>query len=69
MIVIGEKINASFPEVKNIIQERDGKKLLDFARKQVTAGSDFIDLNVGTGVGSREDEILSMEWAIDTVQN
>ncbi len=68
MIIIGEKINASFPEIKNIILERDGKKLLDFARKQATAGSDFIDLNVGTGVGSREDEILSMEWAIDTVQ-
>lgn len=68
MIVIGEKINASSPEIKIIIQERDGTKLLDFARKQVTAGSDYIDLNVGTGVGSREDEILSMEWAIDTIQ-
>lgn len=68
MVVIGEKINASSPEIKIIIQERDGTKLLDFARKQVTAGSDFIDLNVGTGVGSREDEIQSMKWAIYTIQ-
>ncbi|MDO9528933.1 MAG: dihydropteroate synthase, partial [Syntrophales bacterium] len=38
------------------------------AREQVAAGADFIDVNVGTGIGSREDEINSMEWAITTIQ-
>ena len=68
MIIIGEKINASIPKSKVIIQERDEKQLLELARNQAAAGADFIDVNVGTGVGSREDEILSMEWAVETIQ-
>lgn len=68
MIIIGEKINASIPKSKIIIQERDEKQLLELAKSQAAAGADFIDVNVGTGVGSREDEILSMEWAIETIQ-
>jgi 5-methyltetrahydrofolate corrinoid/iron sulfur protein methyltransferase len=68
VIIIGEKINASIPKSKIIIQERDEKKLLELAGGQVDAGADFIDVNVGTGIGSREDEINSMEWAITTIQ-
>ena len=49
MIIIGEKINASIPNVKTIIQKRDDKKLLELAQKQTTAGSNYIDVNVGTG--------------------
>lgn len=69
MIVIGEKINGSLPGVKGIIQERDKKGLLELAERQRAAGVDFIDVNVGTGVGSREDEIISMEWAIKIIQD
>lgn len=68
MIIIGEKINASIPKSKVIIQERDEKQLLELAKSQAAAGADFIDVNVGTGVGSRNDEILSMEWAVETIQ-
>jgi 5-methyltetrahydrofolate corrinoid/iron sulfur protein methyltransferase len=57
MIVIGEKINASIPAVKAIIQERDDEKLIELTQKQTAAGSGYIDVNVGTGEGSREDEI------------
>jgi cobalamin-dependent methionine synthase I len=68
VIIIGEKINASIPKSKIIIQEHDEKKLVELAREQAAAGADFIDVNVGTGIGSREDEIMSMEWAITTIQ-
>ena len=68
MIIIGEKINASIPKSKVIIQERDEKQLLELAKSQAAAGADFIDVNVGTGVGSREDEIRTMEWAVETIQ-
>ncbi len=68
MIIIGEKINASLPGIKVIIEKRDEASLLELATSQAAAGASFIDVNVGTGVASREDEMLSMQWAIETIQ-
>ena len=64
MIIIGEKINATLSPVKTMILDRDADGLIDLARKQAQAGADFIDVNVGTGVGSREDEVDSIQWAL-----
>lgn len=69
MIIIGEKINASIPAVKKIIQKRDGKRLIELAQKQAATGSAYIDVNVGTGEGSRNDEIVSMQWAVKVIQD
>ena len=68
MIIIGEKINATLDAVKTIILNRDTKSLLDLTQKQAAAGADYIDVNVGTGVGSQEDEIRSIKWAIESIQ-
>lgn len=68
MIIIGEKINATLTGIKSIVQKQDNAGLLDLAKIQVAAGAGFIDVNVGTGVGSREDEIFSMQWAVKTIQ-
>jgi cobalamin-dependent methionine synthase I len=68
MIVIGEKINASLPAVKSIIQKQDDRSLIELARKQAAAGSAFIDVNVGTGEGSQDDEISAMKWAVEIIQ-
>jgi len=68
MIIIGEKINATRSRIKEIIQNRDTEHILDLARRQADEGAHFIDVNVGTGVGTREDEIHSMAWAIETIQ-
>ncbi|NVM22215.1 MAG: dihydropteroate synthase [Desulfobacterales bacterium] len=68
MIIIGEKINASLAGIKTIIEKRDEAGLLELATTQSSAGAGFIDVNVGTGLGSREDEILWMQWAIKTIQ-
>ena len=69
MIVIGEKINATLKGVKEIIENRDAEKLLELAKTQADAGAHVIDVNVGTGTGSAEDEIVSMQWAVQTVQS
>jgi len=53
MLIIGEKINGSIPSAKQIIQNFDEDKLLDLAERQAEAGADYIDVNVGTGTGSR----------------
>ena len=68
MIIIGEKINATLSSMKAIIQNRDANAILELARRQADAGASFIDVNVGTGVGSREDEIDAMEWAVAAIQ-
>jgi 5-methyltetrahydrofolate--homocysteine methyltransferase len=68
MILIGEKINGSLPKIRSTFQERDRKGLLQLVKGQVAAGADYIDVNAGTGVGSREDEIQAMAWAVETIQ-
>lgn len=67
MIVIAEKINATRSAVKPIIQERRVEALVDLAKKQISAGATYIDVNIGTGQGTREDEIQSMQWAVETL--
>ena len=68
MIIIGEKINATLPSVKSIILNRETESLIDLAKKQADSGANFIDVNVGTGVGSLEDEIESIRWALEGIQ-
>lgn len=68
MIIIGEKINATLSSAKSIILNRKTKSLVDLAEEQADAGANFIDVNVGTGVGTLEDEIESMTWAVESIQ-
>lgn len=68
MIIIGEKINATLTGIKSIVLKQDSAGLLDMAKIQAASGADFIDVNVGTGVGSREDEIVAIKWAVKTIQ-
>jgi cobalamin-dependent methionine synthase I len=68
MITSAEKINASISSTKKIIEERDSSSLMALAEKQAAANPTYIDINVGTGVGSRQDEIEAMCWAVSTVQ-
>jgi 5-methyltetrahydrofolate--homocysteine methyltransferase len=68
MIIIAEKINATLSFAKRIILDRDAQALVGLARDQAAAGASYIDVNVGTGIGSREEEIHAMQWAVDTIQ-
>lgn len=67
MKIIGEKINATIKDVRRIIGDRDINNLLTLARKQAEAGAVYIDVNVGTGEGTRDDEIAAMDWAVNLV--
>jgi len=68
MFTIAEKINATIPSVKEMIEQRDGQALIELARRQAAAGADYLDINVGTGSGSGQDEIEAMRWAVELVQ-
>jgi 5-methyltetrahydrofolate corrinoid/iron sulfur protein methyltransferase len=64
MIVIGEKINATRSAVRDIIEQRREGDLAAMAREQAAAGASYVDVNVGTGRGTRQDEIAAMKWAV-----
>ncbi len=68
MLTIAEKINATIPSVKTILEERDEAALLDLARSQSEAGADYLDVNVGTGSGGQQEEMESMRWAVALIQ-
>jgi 5-methyltetrahydrofolate corrinoid/iron sulfur protein methyltransferase len=67
MIVIGEKINATRSAVRDIIEQRREEELAALAFEQAAAGASYIDVNVGTGRGTRDDEIAAMQWAVTTL--
>lgn len=67
MIVIGEKINATRSAVRDIIEQRRADQLVDLAQKQAAAGAAYIDVNVGTGNGTQQDEVEAMQWAVGTL--
>lgn len=68
MLVIGENINASTRSVAEAIVNRDREFLESLAKAEAAAGVDFIDVNTGTGYGSPEQEMATMEWLVEVVQ-
>lgn len=67
MIVVGERLNGQFTSVGKAIQNKDKKPIQDLALEQVEAGADYLDVNVGTAVPSRE-KADAMVWLVETIQ-
>lgn len=64
MIVIGELINGTRAPVRAAIERGDAEFIADLAARQVAAGADYVDCNVGL-VGEREVE--RMRWLVGVV--
>jgi len=65
MLLIGEKINGTLPEVRDAVLDGNDELIRMLARAQDEAGADYIDVNVATGIS---DEKSAMLWAIDLVR-
>ena len=65
MFIISEKINGMFTKVGRAIADRDEKAIRTIARRQLEAGADALDLNVGT---SSDDPAAAMVWLVETVR-
>ncbi|MCD6417118.1 MAG: dihydropteroate synthase [Planctomycetes bacterium] len=65
MFVIGERINGMFVKVKKAIEARDKSAIQKIARRQLDAGADALDINVGPVRGSALD---NMCWMIEAVE-
>jgi len=65
MILIGERINGMFTDVKQAITDKDKKVIQDLAIKQTNAGASYLDVNVGTAASDQEG---TMQWLVETIQ-
>lgn len=65
MIVVGENIHVLSTRVKNAFLERDAQFIQDLAKKQVDAGADILDLNIGP---AKKTGVDTMDWLVDTIQ-
>jgi len=64
VILIGERINGMFQDVKSAIASRDKTVIQNLAIKQTEAGADYLDVNVGTSA----DPEGVMQWLVETVE-
>ena len=65
MIIIGERINGMFKDVKKAIAEKNKEVIQDLAAKQTAAGASYLDVNVGTAAA---DQAGTMQWLVETIQ-
>jgi len=65
MLIIGEKINSSRKDIKDMVESKNKEFIQKLAQKQVESGAEMLDLNIGT---IRKSEPENMQWLIKTVQ-
>ncbi len=65
MILIGERINAGFKDVKAAIIDKNADVIKEWAVKQTKAGATYLDVAIGTASNKPED----LCWMIDAVQS
>jgi 5-methyltetrahydrofolate corrinoid/iron sulfur protein methyltransferase len=67
MYVIGERINGMFKDIGDAILAKDPRPVQAMAEKQLAAGADALDINVGTRVPKPE-RAAAMEWLVESVR-
>jgi len=65
MILIGERINGMFKDVRQAIADKNKQVIQDLAKKQLQAGAAFLDVNVGTAAADQQGTI---QWLVETIQ-
>lgn len=65
MLIIGEKINSSRKDIKEMVEGKNKEFIQELAQKQVEGGAEMLDLNIGT---IRKSEPEDMKWLVKTVQ-
>ena len=65
MILVGERINAGFKDIREAIVNKDADVIKEWAKKQANAKATYIDVNLGTASNKPED----LCWMIECVQD
>ncbi|MCK8827373.1 methyltetrahydrofolate cobalamin methyltransferase [Natroniella acetigena] len=66
MIIIGERINGMFNDIGEAIKNQDPTAIQEWAVKQLEAGANYLDANVGPAV---EDSPEVMKWLVEVIQD
>ena len=64
MLIIGECINSTTPEVLEAIENRGVDFIQELAKGQVEAGANYIDVNAGARIKTEREDL---DWLINTV--
>jgi 5-methyltetrahydrofolate corrinoid/iron sulfur protein methyltransferase len=64
MLFIGERINTGFKKIKQAVLDKDPKPLQQAARRQIEAGANYLDVNLG----AISADPAVMCWMIEAVQ-
>lgn len=67
MYVIGERINGMFTAIGDALAAKDPKPVQHMAEKQLAAGADALDINVGTRV-PKDERAAAMKWLVETTR-
>lgn len=65
MLVIGERINVRTKIIGDAMKNRDFNPIKEFAEKQVSAGANILDVNIGP---ARKDGPQLMTWMVENLQ-
>jgi 5-methyltetrahydrofolate corrinoid/iron sulfur protein methyltransferase len=65
MFIIGERINGMYKDVHKALVEHKDDVIIDLAKKQVAAGAQALDINVGP---ASEDPMKDMQWLVEVAQ-
>ncbi len=65
MYAIGERINGMFKSVRGAIQEKNPEPIHDLARRQLAAGANCLDVNVGPAAA---DPLVAMKWLVKAIR-
>ena len=65
MILIGERINGMFTDVKDAISSKNKQPIQELAKRQTESGATYLDVNVGTAAADQEG---TMQWLVETIQ-
>jgi len=66
MILIGENINIMSKTIGPALKERNAGPIQELAKAEVSAGVDYLDLNIGP---ARKEGDALMMWVVDAVQS
>jgi 5-methyltetrahydrofolate corrinoid/iron sulfur protein methyltransferase len=65
MYVIGERINGMFANVKAAIKAKKAKVIQDLAKRQLAAGAQALDVNVGPAAADAKGAML---WLVESIR-
>lgn len=66
MLIIGERINSTRPEIREAIKNKNATFILKEAAEQLRQGADFIDVNCAVTSGN---EVQDIDWVISVIQS